>query len=180
MSKRQMTFFETRADGALTIPVDASAVFSEDRQYRYLLTREWDDSRPLCAFCLLNPSVADATLDDPTTIRCFGFARALGCGSLWIVNISDYCATDFRKCLDADFPESPENRNYIEMAVKRAVDHRIICGWGNGGVNRGRGDEIKRFIQEKGGTTMCLRLTELGQPAHPLYLPGYLKPKVWP
>ena len=40
--------------------------FSEDRRYRYWLTRRWG-SGPALMFVSLNPSDADEHHDDPTT-----------------------------------------------------------------------------------------------------------------
>jgi len=45
------------------------AAFSRDRRYRYRLWRRWDRSRPAIAFCMLNPSTADARRDDPVGPR---------------------------------------------------------------------------------------------------------------
>lgn len=52
----------------------ATAEFSPDRVYRYALTRRWSDWPP-AVFIMLNPSTADAFVEDPTIRRCLGFAR---------------------------------------------------------------------------------------------------------
>jgi hypothetical protein len=56
------------------------AVLSDDGVYRYRLWRIWDDDRAPTAFLMLNPSTADATVDDPTLRRCIAFARRWGAG----------------------------------------------------------------------------------------------------
>jgi hypothetical protein len=43
-----------------------SAVFSDCKQYRYSITRTWDETKPYVVFIGLNPSYADAEQDDPT------------------------------------------------------------------------------------------------------------------
>ena len=63
------------------------ATFSADRRYRYRLWREWDRSRAVVAFVMLNPSTADASRDDPTIRRCIGFARAWGFGGVEVANL---------------------------------------------------------------------------------------------
>ena len=42
------------------------ALMSNCGQYRYELTRIWDPSRSVLTWCLLNPSTADAKIDDHT------------------------------------------------------------------------------------------------------------------
>ena len=63
-------------------PYIRTAVISDDGLYRYRLERVWDDARPALPFVMLNPSTADALVDDPTIRRCVGFApreNAGGC-----------------------------------------------------------------------------------------------------
>ncbi len=49
--------------------VDAWAVFSGDRLWRYSLGRVWDVKKPLLGWVALNPSNADVEDLDPTTRR---------------------------------------------------------------------------------------------------------------
>ena len=42
---------------------------------RYRLWRIWDEDRPLVLFLLLNPSIGDATQNDPTIKRLIFFAQ---------------------------------------------------------------------------------------------------------
>ena len=46
--------------------------------YRYLLWREWNSDRKTVSFIMLNPSRADAELNDPTITRCINFAKSWG------------------------------------------------------------------------------------------------------
>lgn len=53
------------------------AIISECLSYRYTLSRKWNSENPkTLLFCMLNPSTADANLDDPTIRRCIGFAKS--------------------------------------------------------------------------------------------------------
>ena len=40
------------------------AILSEDRKYRYILSRTWDETKPAVLFIGLNPSTADEKTDD--------------------------------------------------------------------------------------------------------------------
>jgi len=55
-----------------------SAIVSPCGQYRYLLTRTAESISPMkstVVFIMLNPTTADATLNDPTIRRCRDFAK---------------------------------------------------------------------------------------------------------
>ncbi len=52
------------------------AIFSPCGQYRYSLSRVWDESKPYALFIGLNPSYADAEKDDRTLSRCISFAKS--------------------------------------------------------------------------------------------------------
>jgi len=45
------------------------AKLSDDKLYRYQLSRIWDEDKPTVLFIMLNPSTADADVDDPTIRR---------------------------------------------------------------------------------------------------------------
>ncbi len=55
--------------------------------YRYLLWREWDSQGKTVSFIMLNPSRADAEVNDPTITRCINFAKLWVYGRLEVVNL---------------------------------------------------------------------------------------------
>ena len=57
------------------------------RGKRYQLWRIWDPSLPLVLFILLNPSVGDASQDDPTLRRLVYFAKKFGFGGFYVGNL---------------------------------------------------------------------------------------------
>ena len=143
------------------------------RQYRYSLWRIWDRQLPAVMFIGLNPSTADATLDDPTLVRCIGFARDWGYGSVYTVNLFAFRATDPRDMKRASSPVGPDNDRVIsELAAK--VD-RVVAAWGNDGAWLDRADEVRALVPD----LHYLRMNRSGQPAHPLYLPRGLTPVPW-
>jgi hypothetical protein len=57
----------------------SNAVISECGRYRYRLYREWAQSERMpIMWVMLNPSTADASIDDPTIRRCIAFSKAWG------------------------------------------------------------------------------------------------------
>lgn len=79
-------------------------------RYRWLLGRQWsaDETLPWMHFVMLNPSTADAELDDPTITRCVGFAQREGCGGLLVTNLSSYRATKPQELLRWVKPCAPK------------------------------------------------------------------------
>lgn len=148
--------------------IKPSAVFSEDREYRYVLTRRWDD-RTLCNFIMLNPSTADEIKEDPTVRRCMDFAGNWGYGGLVVTNIFAYRSTfpdDLYKVAD---PVGPGNDTHILTIAKQAA--LVVCAWGEHGDYHNRGFVVLGKLRDEGITTKCLGKNASGQPQHPLYIP---------
>ena len=169
-----------RAAGDLT----SGALFGDGDNpssiYRYLLWREWrvEPAGTRVGWIMLNPSKATAELDDPTIRRCMGFARAWGAKGIEVANIFALRATDPRKLKTHPAPRGPSNNDAILMMARRCPI--TIAAWGAHGALLGRGDEVRRMLSAEGISLHYLRLTAAGFPAHPLYLPGDLRPTRWP
>jgi len=133
--------------------------------YRYSLWRIWDEQLPRALFVLLNPSTADAQQDDPTLRRCLGFACLEGCGSLEIVNLFAYRATQPTQLKMISDPIGDENDQYIAAAAQQAT--LIILGWGVYGSYLARDRAILHLLSSS--QLYCLGLTAKGHPKHPLY-----------
>ena len=169
---------------------DGGAVMSPCGRYRYILHRMWGepDSRAV-TFIMLNPSTADGREDDPTIRRCIGFAKRLGFGRLYVVNLFAFRATEpadmfghLRYSCDA---MRLEERTYLLRAT--ADSDTIIAAWGAAGttlVERGavkkRSDRIREILSIRERTLHCLGRTKSGAPRHPLYLPVDAPLEVWP
>jgi len=139
------------------------ALLSEDRVYRYSLSRIWDKSKPYLLFIGLNPSTADENEDDPTIKRCIDYADRWGYGGLKMANLFAYRATlpsDLKKSKN---PIGVDNNIYIKELSKGAG--MTIVAWSNEGSYLNRDKEVLKLIKEP----MCLNINKSGQPAHPLY-----------
>ena len=66
---------------------DMGAVLGDDGEYRYQLSRIWDEDKPVAGFVMVNPSTADATQDDRTITRCVKYANGMGFGKLVVANL---------------------------------------------------------------------------------------------
>lgn len=155
--------------------MEASASLSGDGKYRYTLRRWWGDGLWL-TFIMLNPSTADASVDDPTIRRCCGFARTLGYDGIHVVNLYAYRATDPKELwkVDAATRIGPENDIALRVALQRPG--HVIAAWGA----NARTDRVERLLSMPGADRLsCLGTTIMGHPRHPLYLPKDAVPTPW-
>ena len=148
----------------------AGAVFSLDKKYRYRLWRMWDSAKSVCAFIMLNPSIADTVILDPIVRRCLGFAKRWGYGTLEVGNIFALKSADPALLYTDIDPVGPENDQAIRDIYAKA--DLTIAAWGSHGVYLNRGNDVLKLIQE----AKCLTQTKDGQPGHPLYLKASLLP----
>ena len=146
------------------------ATFSEDGEYRYSLSRIWNQSKLGVQFVLLNPSTADDKNDDPTVRRCINFAKQWGYGSLEVRNIFSLRCTKPRNLYRAVRPIG-ENRVEDIIASQSVVYFaKIVFGWGSHGKLLRRGRWVMDVLRDKGLPIYCFGFTKNGQPKHPLYL----------
>lgn len=147
--------------------MNKGAQFSNDRIYRYALWRTWSPGDGHVLFIGLNPSTADETEDDPTIRRCIGFAKSLGYGGMYMVNLFAYRATNPKALMKAKSPIGLENDHYLRMYFD-PIGFNIAC-WGIWGVYLGRGRQVRDILGDD--CLHCFGLTKNGEPRHPLYLP---------
>ena len=112
------------------------AVFDASDRYRYSLWRAWSAYHPRIVFVLLNPSTANEQRNDPTIRRCIGFARAWNCGSVEVMNLFAYRATDYKELFKVSDPVGEENNRFLMRAVERCST--VVVGWGTRGTLLGR------------------------------------------
>ncbi|MEM6727835.1 MAG: DUF1643 domain-containing protein [Pseudomonadota bacterium] len=148
------------------------AVLSECRKYRYRLDRYVGGRGVTAAFFGINPSKADAVIDDATVRKWHGFSRRLGFQRFIVGNIFAYRATDVRELRRVEDPVGPEWRTHIDGIIAEA-DVLIPC-WGNAGkLPLALRDRMSWFIGgliATGKPVTCWGLTKSGDPRHPLML----------
>lgn len=154
------------------------AAISPCGQYRYTLGRAWDRSLYRVTYIMLNPSTADANVDDATIRSCCRLAKDWGYGGIWVVNLFAWRATDPRELADADDPIGPDNNNAIERAV--IFSDFTICAWGAHKMAGARAKEVLSIIQQRKQHAHCLGKTKAGAPKHPLYIKTGTAPELYP
>lgn len=153
-----------------------SAIISPCGLYRYRLERELGGPGGPVVFIMLNPSTADANQDDPTIRRCIGFGKAWDRSRLIVGNLFAYRSTDPKVLKKVPDPIGPDNDQYLfDMCLKPHT--LVVLAYGAGGDYRDRGVQVRYNLKVRGATCHYLKLTQVGHPQHPLYLPGNLVPQ---
>ncbi|KOF00671.1 hypothetical protein W7K_02885 [Stenotrophomonas geniculata N1] len=150
-----------------------TAVISDCGNYRYLLTRPTQVVRPergTALFLMLNPSTADADVDDPTIRRCRGFAKAWGCNGLTVANLFALRSTDPALLLSHAAPIGPLNDGWLRKLASEYGD--VVCAWGAHSMAVGRSIVVAQLLRQAGARLWCLGTTKQGFPRHPLYVRG--------
>lgn len=136
-------------------------------RYRFHLWRQvdsWFSGRMV--WCMLNPSTADAEMDDNTIRKITKFTRAFGCGRLDVVNVyalrtpspADVKAAIKRGENAVGIDNAKWQREILSQATVR------VAAWGTHAFPM---DVIKLAND---WSWMCLGVNKDGSPKHPLYL----------
>lgn len=157
------------------VPFDLrDATFDGYGIYRYDLFRAWHEEWerfPSMYFVLLNPSDADAIVNDPTARRCVGFAKTCGFRSLHIVNLYALKATRPVHLWEHIDPIGPENDGYLRAALERATSLGgvVVAGWGTNAKDE-RVEQFRGMARMVGASVWSLGVNQGGSPKHPLYV----------
>lgn len=165
----------------LSLDLDTcGAWFDPTERYRYKLLRRWAQG-PTVLWVMLNPSTADATVDDPTVRRCILFTQRWAgtgehprYGGLVVANLFALRSTDPRELKRVDDPVGLENDRYIIEAVRDS--EMVIAAWGVHGRLHDRDRDVLGLLREHRKPVRCLGVTKGGDPRHPLYMPNSSTP----
>ena len=158
----------------------SGAVITGD--YRYLLWREWDSFSKTVSFIMLNPSRADAEINDPTITRCINFAKSWGYGRLEVVNLFAYRTPKPSLLKQAAEPIGRYNDRYILESVEKSdplcgcLRHRVILAWGNNGTWQQQDLYVLQLLKSY-NHLYSLGIIKKGCPRHPLYLRSTIRGK---
>lgn len=155
------------------MPVRKTASISDCGTYRFRLTRNWGPGYML-PFVMLNPSTADAEVDDPTIRRCMSFARREDAGGITVVNLFAYRTPSPAALWKVDPLKriGLHNEHALYDVANEAIGANmpVVCAWGAGaGDTAGFTTE---WLKTRGARLVCLGTTKDGHPRHPLYVKG--------
>lgn len=150
------------------------AIISPDGVFRYRLMRQWEAADALY-WVMLNPSVADASYDDPTIRKCMGFARHNGFGGIVVFNLFALRSTDPRVL--HQFRHGAigiDNDRYLSEIPKEST---VVAGWGSMPYKHDWMDArivaVRKILAGRDVNLMCVRKSEgfrVARPWHPLYV----------
>ena len=123
--------------------ITTEAVFSDDRQRRYLLRKEWDDTLPQATLIMLNPSTANISTMDYTTLYTLNNLIKLNFGAVEIVNLT--AKPTVKMNVKEDVTENLENENVEQILKSAEKSDTVIIAWGRIGEN----NKSVRALQEK-------------------------------
>lgn len=167
-----------------------AAAISECGKYRYMLERDVVHTEETglmvrmfgqaaapkeltVAFFGINPSTADAMLDDATVRKWNGFCARLPATRFIVGNVFSYRSTDPKALARTPFPQGPQHYTYIKAMVEGA-DILVPCWGGRAKVPKRLHhyiDELLAYLHRSGKPVMHFGLTDGGDPLHPLFLP---------
>lgn len=139
--------------------------------YRRMKTATDEAAGRVILWLMLNPSIADAEIDDPTIKRVMAFSLLWGFGQVYVGNVFGYRATSPRVLQGIQDPVGFANRTYLKTMASFA--EKTVCAWG---AYHLAGDPYNvyaanAYVAAKSRNGMwCLGLTQNGSPRHPLYV----------
>lgn len=127
-------------------------------------------------FVMLNPSTADAELDDHTIRCCVKFAKREGCTAINVMNLFAWRATDPSELRLVADPVGPDNHRQLEclLDVHSVLSTPLVVAWGASGPKIPTSREAIRLVDRaraRGVQLWCLGTTAIGWPRHPSRLP---------
>lgn len=138
-----------------------SAIFSDDKKYRYLLSRDWALERPIAMCIGLNPSNADAEEDDPTIRILVNSLNKLGFGRLRMTNLYAYISSKPKMLFEIPDPQG-ENDAWLQTTAHGCQE--IIFCWGGFAKIEYRAKKVSEMFPD----AKCFTFNKDGSPLHPM------------
>ena len=142
--------------------ISRKAKFSNDKKERFLLSRQWDESKRKILYIMFNPSIADDKKDDTTIRRLINFTLKFNYGGFFVGNIFSLI-TPYPNQINTLNGSSKKNVRELKKLINQ-VD-KVVYAWGNL-------TEEPKFLKDLILKPRCFGKNMNGTPKHPLYLPS--------
>ena len=117
--------------------IKSEAVFSDDKNNRLFLRREWDRNKPTALVIMINPSSSTLIHTDITTVCILNNLEALDYGAVEIANMYSLMTNKISFRFNSDeVLLHPDTDAYIMKSAEKA--QLIIIAWGTIGENNQR------------------------------------------
>ena len=152
-----------------------SAILSDCGRYRYRLDRDNIDmlatDGPRGVVIMVNPSTADAQVDDATIRKLNGFASVYGWSGFTVGNLFAWRATDVSDLPRVEDPVGPDNDAHLRQMIDQAG--QLVFAWGASGKLppqlRDRWRVVHAMAIDAGKTPHAIGARcSCGSPRHPL------------
>jgi len=144
-----------------------------------MLSREVQQHGLTAAFFGVNPSIADANVDDATVRKWIGFSKVNGFRRFLVGNPFGYRATDVAELAHVADPVGPDNARHLRLTIF-AADVLIPCWGSRNKVPNSLWpalEELTNLLFQSGKPVKVFGFTKSGDPKHPLML-GYDTPLI--
>lgn len=152
--------------------MEYNAILSEDKEYRYMLSRTWNKNKKIIMFVWLNPSTADDKINDPTITRCINYTKEWWYWWFIMCNLFAYRSTNPNNMKKYKNPIWKDNDKYIELYYNKT--EKVICMWWNHWNFMMQSKNFKEKYKEK---LFFLEKNKSWEPKHLLYSKSNLKPR---
>ena len=112
-----------------TTTIRSKAIFSDDKEHRLLLRKEWDSEKPSAMVIMINPNTADTVNFDMTTMLVLNNVSKLGFGSVNIVNLYSRIMEKLNLRFNGDDELIVDEADEI-IQQYAAMSDAIIIAWG--------------------------------------------------
>ncbi|WP_298831070.1 DUF1643 domain-containing protein [uncultured Piscinibacter sp.] len=140
--------------------VSSIAIKSDCGSFRFVLSRTWDQSKPVGSFLCANPSKADELRNDTTVFKCGNLAINWGWGGYHVLNLYPNYSTDPGKVVRHSEADAL-NEQHVQAVL--AASSIVVIACGNGHSKR-LAELIRNLPRTK---RYCLRRNKGGGYLHP-------------
>lgn len=147
--------------------------------WRYGLGHRWAPGAVL-GWLMLNPSTADAEINDPTILKCMTIARRERYNGIWVANLYALRATSPLALRKHPDPVGPQCDEWLKKML--AAVPQIVVAWGSHGGERWaatRRGKVLAMLADARSALSCLGMTIGGEPRHSCRLANAIPLEEW-